>query len=100
MSTSLDRVTRKVAKKPRIQVSLGVMLVVMLVFALVSVGLSFATRIEEVQNELAIIFGPSSFTERESNRRTHLTFLLFTYASPLMLALVLSTANNFLNRRR
>jgi len=100
MSTGIDRDTLKIAKKPHRQISLGVMMVLMLVFTLMSVGLFYATRIQEVQDELAIVFGPSAFTERESSRRSHLTFLLFTYASPLMLALVLATANNFLNRSR
>jgi hypothetical protein len=100
MNSSVNQTPLKVPRKARRQISLGVMMVLMLVFTLMSIGLFYATRIEAIQNELSLVFGASAFDERETSRRSHLIFLLFTYASPLMLALVLATANNFLNRRR
>ena len=84
----------------RRQISLGAMLVVMLIFTLMSAGLFYASRIGEIQDELQLFFGFSRYGKGEGSRQAHLLFLLFTYASPLLLAVVLSTAVSFLNRRR
>jgi len=76
------------------------MLVVMLIFTLMSAGLFYASRVEAIQNEVVIFFGASGLSAIETSRRSHLIFLLFTYASPLMLAGVFSTVHSVMNRKR
>jgi hypothetical protein len=102
------RVTRKAAEgvahqgrvaRPR-QISLGVMLVVMLIFTLMSVGLFYASRVEAIQTEIMMFFGVSPLAGGKTSRQAHLIFLLFTYASPLLVAAVLSTAYGLMNRTR
>ena len=82
------------------QISLGALLVVMLIFTVMSAGLFYASRIEEIQDDLALYFGIAPFGKGGGSRRSHLMFLLFTYASPLMMAMLLSTAVGLMNRRR
>lgn len=87
------------AKYPH-QISLAAMMVLMLIFTLMSAALFYASRIEEVQTEMALYFGIKDFGGSGASRKSHLIFLLFTYSSPLMLALVLSLTLNVMNRRR
>jgi hypothetical protein len=81
------------------QISLAAMLVLMLIFTLMSAGLFYASRIEEVQTEMAMYFGIKDFGGAGASRKAHLIFLLFTYSSPLMMAMVLSLALNVMKRR-
>ncbi len=74
-------------------------MVVMLIFVLMSIALFYAGRIEEVQQELSLYFGVTSATKGESSRRAHLIFLIFTYSSPLLMALVLSTVLSIMRRK-
>jgi hypothetical protein len=73
---------------------------VMLIFTVMCAGVFYASRIQVVQDELTLLLGVSPFGKRESSRKAHLMFLLFTYASPLMMAAVLSTVVGLRNRRR
>ena len=82
------------------QISLSALMVVMLIFVLMSIALFYAGRIEEVQQELSLYFGITSATKGEASRRAHLIFLIFTYSSPLLMALVLSTALTIMRRKR
>lgn len=76
------------------QISLGVLMLLMVVFAIMSAGLMYASRVDIVQDELNVLFGkqivPSDGTP--SGRVPHLVFILFTLTSPLLLAGLLSTA--------
>jgi len=85
--------------RPR-QISLGAMLVVMLIFTLMSVALYYASRVEAIQSEITMFFGIQPPSNGKASRQSHLIFLLFTYASPLLMAAVLSTAYGVMNRRR
>ncbi len=100
MNTTEEQIKLRSAAKPHRQISLAAMMLAMLVFTMMSIALFYATRIEAIQDELSLLFGSSAFGDRKSDRRSHLIFLLFTYASPLMLALVLSTVHGIMNRRR
>jgi hypothetical protein len=81
------------------QISLAALLVLMLIFTLMSAGLFYASRIEEVQTEMALYFGIKDFGGAGASRKSHLIFLLFTYSSPLMMALVLSLMLNIVKRK-
>lgn len=76
------------------------MLVVMLIFTLMSVALFYASRVEAIQSEISMLFGIQPPSNAKASRQSHLIFLLFTYASPLLMAAVLSTAYGVMNRRR
>ncbi|MGV3486341.1 MAG: hypothetical protein ACO1RT_18120 [Planctomycetaceae bacterium] len=92
--------SKETQSHPPRQISLGSLLVVMLIFTVMSAGLFYASRIEEIQDELSLYFGIAPFGKGRASRRSHLMFLLFTYASPLMMAMVLSMVVGLMNRRR
>lgn len=77
-----------------IQISLGVLMLLMIVFAVMSAGLMYASRVDIVQDELNTLFGQEVIPSdgESSGRLPHLIFILFTLTSPLLLAGVLSTA--------
>lgn len=70
------------------QISMGMLLLVMLVFGLVSAGLLYASRVPEVQREWAMLTGKeiSGVGSIEEGRTRHLIFILFTFTSPLLMA--------------
>ena len=76
------------------------MLVVMLIFVTMSAGLFYASRVEAIQSELSLFLGFSPMGDSKPSRHSHLIFLLFTYASPLLLAGSLATIHGILNRKR
>lgn len=71
-------------KRP--QVSLLMLILLMNVFIVMSVAMLYASRVGAVQDEMTV-FGVSG-SSGQSNRTAHLTFLMFTYSSPLLLAMV------------
>jgi len=85
--------------KSRPQISIALMILLMSIFAVMSAGMFYASRVGAIQDEISIFGGGSASSE--PNRAAHLTFLMFTYTSPLLLAMVLGTIVSiirFLNR--
>ncbi len=73
------------------QMSLAFMMLMMVIFAIVSAGLLYASRVPAVQDELQILFGTGILTNDDVGQTAHLAFIVFTLTSPLILAGVLST---------
>lgn len=80
------------------------MMLMMVIFSVMSAGFFYASRVPAVQDELKVIMSGSSGSSGEDvGRLAHITFILFTFTSPLLLAGVLSTALavlRWLDRRR
>ncbi|MGB7324221.1 MAG: hypothetical protein WBD31_05080 [Rubripirellula sp.] len=75
------------------QISLGFMMLMMVVFAVMSAGLLYAARVPAVQDELSVLMtGKSPAAGDGGSRMPHIVFIMFTFTSPLLLAGVLSTA--------
>lgn len=87
------------SSKSRPQISIALMILLMSIFAVMSAGMFYASRVGAIQDEIAAFGGGSAASE--PNRAGHLTFLMFTYTSPLLLAMVLGvivSVLRFLNR--
>ncbi len=85
--------TPQIIRRHPPQISLGFMMLVMVVFAVMSAGLLYAARVPAVQEELSILMtGKSSAVGASKGRIPHIVFIMFTFTSPLLLAGVLSTA--------
>jgi len=78
------------ATKHRPQISLALMLLLMSIFAVMSAGMFYASRVNAVRDELAMLTGSTAASTGESSRAAHLVFLMFTYTSPIVLAVLLS----------
>ena len=75
------------------QMSLSFMLLMMVIFAVISAGLFYASQVPTVQAEINGLIGKKSAAAAEDIGRTaQTTFIMFTFTSPLILAGVLSTA--------
>ena len=86
-------------------VSLGMLLFSVVVFAMFSLLIMFAARVPAISNTVNDFFGlPPTAKPDKPDRSTHLFFLLFCYASPLLLAMWVglfhSIATRFVNVRR
>ena len=77
--------------QPAMQVSLGTLMLMMLVFSIISAGLYHASRVPAINEEWQSLFGRSG-TSTHTDRSLHIVFLLFTYTTPLLMAGLLSTA--------
>jgi hypothetical protein len=77
------------ATKHRPQISLALMLLLMSIFAVMSAGMFYASRVGAVRDELALLTGSTAASTGESSRVAHLVFLMFTYTSPILLAVLL-----------
>ena len=82
---------------PRPQVSLATLLLIIAVSSTLLASLLYASRVPMIREEWATLTGteyagPS--TDSYEGRTAHLSFLLFTLISPLLLAGVLSTMLN------
>lgn len=77
--------------RPRPQISLGFMLLMMVICALFSAGLFYASRVPAVRNDISALVGDKPGGGEDIGRTAHLTFIMFTFTSPLILAGVLST---------
>jgi len=75
--------------KSRPQISIALMILLMSIFAVMSAGMFYASRVGAIQDEISVLGG--GLASSETNRPAHLTFLMFTYASPLLLAIALGT---------
>ena len=73
------------------QISLGFLMLMMVVFSMMSAGLFYASRVEAVQDELGVLTGGKAGGGEDVGRLAHITFIMFTFTSPLLLAGLLST---------
>ena len=74
------------------QMSLSFMLLMMVIFSMMSAGLFYASRVPAVQEEINVMVHGRAGGDREDvGRLAHITFIMFTFTSPLILAGVLST---------
>lgn len=78
------------------QMSLGFMMLMMVVFAVISAGLLYASRVPLVQNDINSLTGGQSGDVEDVGRAAHITFIMFTFTSPLILAGLLSTGMSIL----
>ncbi len=68
------------------------MLLMMVIFSVMSAGLFYASRVPAVQEEINVMVHGRARGDREDvGRLAHITFIMFTFTSPLILAGVLST---------
>jgi hypothetical protein len=75
------------------QISLSFMMLMMVIFSMMSAGLYYASRVPAVQEEINVmVHGRSGGDSEDVGRLAHITFIMFTFTSPLILAGVLSTA--------
>lgn len=82
--------TKKHRRPP--QMSLGFMMLMMVIFSIVSAGLFYASRVPAVQEEInLLVHGKSGADSEDVGRLAHITFIMFTFTSPLLLAGFLST---------
>ena len=81
------------AQPPRsFQISIGMMMLIMVVFAVMSAGLFYASRVPAVRDEIAaLVQGKASASGEDVGRKAHIAFIMFTFTSPLILAGALST---------
>jgi len=86
--------TQKRRRPP--QISLGFMMLMMVVFAIISAGLFYASQVPAVQDEISGLMGSESKGGEDVGRTAHITFIMFTFTSPLILAGLLSTGMTIL----
>lgn len=69
------------------------MMMLMLIFSFISAGLYYAARVPAVQNDLDMMITGKipSATNEDPGRLAHITFIMFTFTSPLLLAGCIST---------
>ncbi len=69
------------------------MLMLMLIFSFISAGLYYAARVPSIQQDIdMMVTGKISGTKSEDpGRLAHITFIMFTFTSPLLLAGCIST---------
>lgn len=78
------------------QMTLGFMMLMMVIFAVMSAGLFYASRVPVVQEEISLLFrGQADHRGQDVGRAAQITFILFTFSSPLLLAAVLSSTLAF-----
>jgi hypothetical protein len=73
------------------QISLGLMMLMMVIFAVTSAGFFYASRVSAVQDEINVLVGGKLGGSKETGRLAQIVFIMFTFTSPLLLAGVLST---------
>ena len=84
-------------KHAPIQISIGFMLLLMVVFAVMSAGLFYASQVPMIQEDLSVLLrGKSAGSGEDVGRVAHKIFIMFTFVSPLVLAGVLSTGMSVL----
>ena len=78
--------------RPQLQISIGFMLLLMVVFAIMSAGFLYASRVPAIREEISVLInGKSANAGEDVGRAAQKAFVMFTFASPLLLAAVLST---------
>ena len=70
------------------QVSLAVLMLMMVIFAVIFAGGLYAMRVPAVQDDLEALFGNGAVTggDNSSGHLAHIVFIMFTLTSPLLLA--------------
>lgn len=103
MNQSPERSAQK-KTKATYQVSIGFMMLLMVVFAIMSAGLFYSSRVPMIRDEISVLlYGKSAGGGEDVGRMAHKVFIMFTFASPLILAGVLSTGMSvvrWLERRK
>lgn len=67
-------------------------MLLMVIFAFMSAGLFYASRVPAVQSELSVLAGEeASSGDDDVSRLAHITFIMFTFTSPLLLAGLISS---------
>jgi len=80
-------------------VSLWMLMFSLIVFAVFSLLIMFAARVPAISDTLNDFFGIARTAKPDKpDRSTHLFFLLFCYASPLLLAMWVGLFHTFLTR--
>ena len=80
------------AVRPRFQISLTLMLLLMVVFAFISAALFYASRVPAIRDEISVLlYGEAKGGGEDVGRMAHRAFIMFTFTSPLLLACVLSS---------
>ena len=80
-------------------VSMWMLMFSLIVFAAFSLLIMFASRVPAISNVVNDFFGVTQSAKPDKpDRSTHLFFLLFCYASPLLLALWVGLLHTFLTR--
>jgi len=75
-------------KKP--QISLGVMLLLNIIFCVLAGALYWASRVPVIADEIAMMLGGRG-GGGGNDRAVHMIFLMFLYTAPLLLAGILAT---------
>ncbi len=85
--------------RPRLQISLALMLLLMVVFAVISASLFYASRVPVVRQEISmLLYGEVRDGGEDAGRLAHRAFIMFTFASPLILACLLSLGVSLVQR--
>ena len=69
------------------------MMMLILIFSFISAGLFYASRVPVIQDDFSMMITgkvPSASNE-DPGRLAHITFIMFTFTSPLLLAGCIST---------
>lgn len=66
-------------------------MLMMVIFAVISAGFFYASQVPAIQEEFNVIFKGKTGSTEEVGRTAHVTFIMFTFTSPLILAGTLST---------
>ncbi len=91
---AMNQKSRKPRRPP--QISLGLMMLMILVCAVISAGLLYASRVPLVQDDINSLTGGRATGAQDVGRNAHITFIMFTFTSPLILAGLLSTGMSLL----
>ena len=67
------------------------MLLIMVVFAIMSAGLFYASRVPAIREEIEVFLTGKKSDSESVGRAAHIVFIMFTFTSPLLLAGILST---------
>ena len=76
----------------KFQISIGFMMLLMVVFAVSSACLFYASRVPMIRDELSVLFYGKASGGEDVGRAAHKMFIMFTFTSPLLLAGAISTA--------
>lgn len=80
------------------------MMLAMIVFAVISAGLFYASNVPVIRDEISVVlYGKTANAGEDVGRVAHRIFIMFTFTSPLLLACVLSlvlSAMKWLEKRR
>ena len=72
-------------------------MLLMVVFAVMSAGLFYASRVPLIREEIAaLVRGKAASGGEDIGRTAHIAFIMFTFSSPLLLAGLLSTGMSIL----